>query len=384
MAATSDPRSMGTGGPAAAPGGEEARRLWSVPIGSIAGIQVRVHLTFALLLLLVAWSAAAVGEDPVDAVGWLLLLFGCVVLHELAHSLVARRRGVEVHEIDLLPIGGVSRMERLPERSADELAIAIAGPLASIGIAGVAAVVAVAAGVDLVPVSPWSGAIVARLVWMNLLLAGFNLVPAFPSDGGRVLRALLERDRPRAVATRQAARVGRTVAVVLFVVGALWNMWLIVIGLFIWWAGRAEETAVVVHDVLGPVPVEALAVPCPVSLPADEPIGAVAATVDAAPQVAYPVLTEGGRIVGLAPLAALRAAPPVAPVATVAVAAWAPAGSMVEDAGPELERAGLVGIRPAPGGTGVRVLTATMVGDYLRDRLSGPTHPGRGSAGRRG
>jgi Zn-dependent protease len=344
-----------------------------VPIGSFAGIQVRIHLTFVALVLLVAWSSAAMGEDVVDAVGWLLIIFGCVVVHELAHSLVARRRGVEVHEIDLLPIGGVSQMDRMPERSDDELAIALAGPLASVGIAVVAAAVAGVMGVDLLPVAPWSGAIVARLVWMNLLLAGFNLVPAFPSDGGRVLRALLERDRPRVVATQQAAQVGRVIAVVLMVVGALWSIWLIVIGVFIWWSGRAEEAAVVVHDVLGPVAVAVLAVPCPVRLPAEASVAEVAATLDAVPQVAYPVVAADGGLVGVAPLAVLRAAPPGASVAGLAVDAWVPEGTMVEVAGPELERAGLVGIRPIAGDDGVVwVLTADMVGDYLRRRLSAP------------
>lgn len=346
--------------------------MWSVPLGSVAGIRIRVHVSFVALLVLVAWSAAAVGEDVVGAVGWLLLLFACVVVHELAHSLVARTRGVDVPEIDLLPIGGVSRMDHIPERWADELVIAVAGPLASVALAIAAAVGAVLLGVPLLPVAPWGGAIVSRLVWMNLLLAVFNLVPAFPSDGGRVLRALLERDRPRTVATRQAAQVGRAFAAGLVVLGVLWNVWLVVIGVFVWWAGRAEETAVVVHDVLGPVTAGALAVPCPASLPADAPVAAVAPTLDRAPQVAYPVVAPDGRLLGVAPLTALRAAAPDVLVATLAVDAWVPAGASVEDAGPELERAGLVGVRPAEAGAQVGVLTATTVGDFLRRRLSRP------------
>ena len=133
------------------------------------------------------------GLGVVGGLAWLAIVFGCIVVHELAHSLVARRRGALVREIVLLPIGGVSRLENLPESPSDELAIAIVGPAASVALAGAAALAEVALRQPLLPVDLAGGPLLARLVWFNLIIAGFNLLPAFPLDGGRVFRAVLER-----------------------------------------------------------------------------------------------------------------------------------------------------------------------------------------------
>ncbi len=224
------------------------RRSLSFPIGRVAGIQLRVHVTFFLLVALFAVAGTAPGGPGAPAsVLWLLVIFGCVVLHELAHCLVARPRGAVVHEIELLPIGGVSKMEQLPEKPGDELAIAIAGPAASAGIAAVAALAAVALAVPLLPIDLFGGPFLARLAWFNLLLAGFNLLPAFPLDGGRVFRSLLERRLDLEQATRIAARVGRRVAIVFGVVGLFWNLWLVIIAIFVYMGASAEEAATIVH-----------------------------------------------------------------------------------------------------------------------------------------
>jgi Zn-dependent protease len=220
----------------------------SVSIGHVLGIDIRVHATFLLLVALFALAYSAPGEAGVAAgLAWLAVIFACVIVHELAHSLVARRRGGVVHEIVLLPIGGVSKLERRPESPADELAIAIAGPLASLAIAVVAAAGAVAVGQSLLPIDLFSGPILPRIVWFNLIVGGFNLLPAFPLDGGRVFRALLERRRDLETATRQSARVGRVLAVLLIAVGLLFNFWLALIGLFVYFGASAEEAATIVH-----------------------------------------------------------------------------------------------------------------------------------------
>ena len=223
------------------------RSGWSVPLGRVLGIELRVHATFFLLVLLVLATAGDVEGGAPAALAWLLLVFTCVLLHELAHSAVARRRGVEVDEILLLPIGGVSRMTRLPDSARDELAIAVVGPLASFALALLAGAVALATGGSLLPPTLVVGALATRLFWFNLVIAAFNLLPAFPLDGGRVLRALLEQRLGLEAATHRAARLGRVVAVVLAVAGVLLNLWLVVIAVFVYVGGAAEEAATTLH-----------------------------------------------------------------------------------------------------------------------------------------
>ena len=227
---------------------KSARRRWSFPIVRVAGIQIRVHLTFFLLVPLFAWAGTQAGGPGVlGALVWLVVIFGCVVLHELGHCFIANRRGVSVHEIDLLPIGGVSKLEQLPERGRDEFAIAIAGPAVSGAIAAGCALVAVAAAIPLTPVDWFGGPIVPRLMWFNFLIGAFNLLPAFPLDGGRVFRALLERTRTLEDATRIATRVGRRLAIAMGVIGILVSPLLAVIAVFIYFGASAEEAATLLH-----------------------------------------------------------------------------------------------------------------------------------------
>ena len=220
----------------------------SFRIARIAGIDLRVHFTFLILVAL--FAAAAPDPGVVSAlvtVGWLLAIFACVVIHEFAHSVMARSRGVEVHEILLLPLGGISKLERLPENPADEFAIAIVGPLASLGLAGGAAAVCIATGRPLVPIDLIAGAWFAKLAWLNLILAAFNLLPAFPLDGGRVFRSQLERTHDLESATRIATRVGHFFALLLVAVGFFFDVWLILIGVFVYFGASAEEAATIVH-----------------------------------------------------------------------------------------------------------------------------------------
>lgn len=229
--------------PARAPG-----HRTSFPVARVSGIEVRVHWTFLLLLALFAWAGPASGfGSAYAAVAWVLVLFACVVAHEFAHSIVARRRGGEVHEILLFPLGGVSKLERLPEAPADEFAIAIAGPLCSLALAVGAALLAVATGRPLLPPDLIRGPWLARIAWANALLAVFNLLPAFPLDGGRVFRALLERRRDLLTATRIATRVGHALAVAFVVVGLFADLWLVFIGVFVYFGASAEERATIIH-----------------------------------------------------------------------------------------------------------------------------------------
>src|ERR1700758_4738615 len=168
---------------------------WSVNIGSIAGTAIRIHITFLLFLIWI-FAAGWASGGPEAAWGilmFMVLLFACVVAHEFGHILVARAFGVSTPDVTLLPIGGVARLERIPEEPYQEFLVAIAGPLVNVAIAlGLIALAGadLKAG-DLYTVESPHTSMIDRLAAVNLFLAVFNLIPAFPMDGGRVLRALL-------------------------------------------------------------------------------------------------------------------------------------------------------------------------------------------------
>lgn len=267
----------------------------SLSIGHVAGIDLRVHITWFLLVPLFALAASVEGgPGPWSGLLWLVLIFACIVAHEMAHSLLARRRGGIVHEIILLPIGGVSKLENLPESPADEFAIAIVGPLASIGIGAVSALLAFALGESLLPVRMLGGPILVGLTWFNVLVGLFNMLPAFPLDGGRVLRALLERRYDLETATRRAARLGRSLAVALGVLGVLFNIWLILIAIFIYFGASAEEVATIVHLRLVGHQVHEVMLLDPIVLQADQTVGTVRDLLRHTAQPIFPVENRDG------------------------------------------------------------------------------------------
>ncbi len=221
---------------------------WSVAVGQIAGISLRVHASFLILVVLFVIAAPEPGvASAVVSVAWLLTIFACVVVHELSHCFMARSRGAQVDEILLFPLGGVSKLRNLPESPRDEFAIAIVGPLTSLGLGVGAAVLCWATGQALWPLNFASGEWLVRLAWLNVILGAFNLLPAFPLDGGRVLRSLLERTRDLETATRLATRVGHVFAGILIVTGLLFDVWLTLIGFFVYFGASAEEAGTIVH-----------------------------------------------------------------------------------------------------------------------------------------
>jgi len=233
---------------------------WSVRIARIKGIDIRLHITFLFIVALFAvqyWDMGARGwQGALFGVAYVLLLFACVVLHELGHSLVAQRFGVKVRDITLWPIGGVARMEDIPRKPWQELVMAIAGPAVNFIIAAVLAVLAVsllAVGAlgdimrlpELMREPAWQTLLLYLLV-TNLSLGLFNLIPAFPMDGGRVLRALLAMVLPYVQATRIAVVVGQGLALVLGLAGLLipGQYALMLIAVFIFFgAGQEGQTA---------------------------------------------------------------------------------------------------------------------------------------------
>jgi Zn-dependent protease len=218
--------------------GRITRMQLSWKIARIAGIDVYVHATF----LLIFWIFR--GGLPL-----VLAMFGCVLLHELGHALMARRFGIETADITLYPIGGVARLRRMPRAPGAELLIALAGPAVNFAIAG--ALLALEASGLLGLLTPASsGAFFSELLLVNLGLGVFNLLPAFPMDGGRVLRALLSGWVGRARATTIAARLGQFLAIFLGGMLFLWSQNPIHLALaaFIFFAARAEQAQVLFEE----------------------------------------------------------------------------------------------------------------------------------------
>jgi Zn-dependent protease len=221
------------------------RSRWSWRLGAIAGIPIRVHATF---LLLVAWIAVAYAAAGATAVGvafnvlLLLAVFATIVVHELGHAMMARQFGGITREITLLPIGGIASMDRIPDRPRHELAVALVGPAINLAIGFVLAAVIAAAGWETAvePTTSLGHAFVVQLMWINFALALFNLLPAFPLDGGRALRALLAMRGSRLHATETAGRIGMVLAVVLGAVGVLWNWWLLLIAAVVFFGAQSE------------------------------------------------------------------------------------------------------------------------------------------------
>ncbi len=233
---------------------------WSWTVGKISGIDLKIHATFVLILAWVGWSHWAKGEGLAGVVAgivFILALFGCVVLHELGHALAARRYGIGTKDITLLPIGGVARLDRMPEDPREELVVAIAGPTVNVIIAGLLFLYLNLTGEwqALSDLNVTDGSLAERLMVVNVFLVAFNMLPAFPMDGGRVLRALLATRTSYAAATQTAAKIGQGMAFLFGFVGLLYNPFLIFIALFVWIGAGQEAEMVQVKAYLGGVPV---------------------------------------------------------------------------------------------------------------------------------
>ncbi len=234
---------------------------WSWRIGTIAGIGIYIHATFLLLLLFLLGLDLHRGRTLDGALRgslFILVIFACIVLHELGHALTARKYGIQTRDITLLPIGGVARLERMPDVPIQELWVAIAGPAVNAAIA-----VVLYAGIQIAGLSPsfhplqWEGGnFLSRLMVVNIWLLAFNLIPAFPMDGGRVLRALLATRMEYTRATVIASRVGQGIAYLFGFVGLFTDPFLLFIALFVWIGAEQEAAMVQVHTSLGGVPVQ--------------------------------------------------------------------------------------------------------------------------------
>ena len=220
---------------------------WSWKIARFAGIDVNIHLTFFILIVWIAlsyWQAEGTLAAVVYGVSFVLALFICVVLHEFGHALTARRYGISTKHITLLPIGGVASLEGMPEDPKQEIAVALAGPAVNLVIAAVIWLWLTATN-SMLPIEQLSisgEGFLQKLLMINIVLAVFNLLPAFPMDGGRVLRAALAMKMDHNRATQAAARVGQGLALWLGFLGLLYNPFLVIIALFVWMGAAAEAS----------------------------------------------------------------------------------------------------------------------------------------------
>lgn len=229
---------------------------WSWKLGRVSGILIQVHWTFLILIAWVILVHASQGADVLEVAGGVFLVlavFGCVVLHELGHALTAKRFGINTRDITLLPIGGVARLERMPEEPWREFFVAAAGPAVNVVIAGVLyAGLTFTGALDRAgDVAVVGGNPVVQLMWLNVILVLFNLLPAFPMDGGRILRALLAVKLDYVRATRIAAALGQGAAIFFGFVGLFGffgvvgpNPFLVFIAIFVYLGAQAEAQQV--------------------------------------------------------------------------------------------------------------------------------------------
>ena len=272
------------------------------------GIPIRIHATFVLILIWFGMAAAASSRNVPREIAFVLALFACVVLHEMGHAVMARRFGVKTREIVLYPIGGIARLESIPGGWA-ELAIALAGPAVNVVLAlGCAAsLVALHVPRPFQQAMPWENTgLVQKLLWANITLVVFNMIPAFPMDGGRVLRAMLALGLGQQRATRIAAVIGQAIAGV-FVVGGIFqgNFFLAFIGLFVF-LGASQEVAFQTsrHAVAGHTAQEAMITKFELLAPQDT-LGRAAELLLASHQHDFPVLDAWNRVAGVLPRAKL-------------------------------------------------------------------------------
>ncbi|CAB4242610.1 Zinc metalloprotease [Methylacidimicrobium sp. AP8] len=277
---------------------------WAWKIGVVRGIGIYVHITLLLLVLWVAAGAyAATGEfsDVIFSVLSLIPLFAIIVLHELGHALTAQRFGIQTRNITLYPIGGIARLERMPEDPWQEFLVALAGPAVNLVLAAVLYVILLIVG----NVESWTnlhwigGNLLLNLFWINVVLAGFNLLPAFPMDGGRVLRALLASRMDAVRATQIAAAVGQGMAIFFGFYGVFGhNPFLLFIALFVWMGAAQEASLVQVKSALSAIPVSHLMMTEFHILRPEDPLGSAVRYLLAGCHLDFPVVS-GRTVVGI-------------------------------------------------------------------------------------
>ena len=277
---------------------------WQWKLGRFAGIDVYVHATFLLLIGWVGyshWLEHQKWSEVFNGILFILALFGCVVLHEYGHALTARKYGIKTRDITLYPIGGVARLERMPEKPIEELWVALMGPAVNVVIAaGLFAYLLLSQ--NLVPLNELtvaSGSFAERLMTVNLSLVLFNLIPAFPMDGGRVLRALLAMRMEYVRATQIAANIGQGMAFLLGFIGLFSNPFLLFIAFFVWIGASQEASMVQVKNSVSGIPVTRAMLTDFKTLSPRDNLSQVVGLILAGSQHDFPVVDANGKVAGI-------------------------------------------------------------------------------------
>ena len=279
---------------------------WSFKIARIAGIEVRIHVTFFLLL---AFLGSAYGREggasaAFSGILFTCLVFGCVLLHEFGHAIAARRYGIRTPDITLLPIGGVARLERMPDNPIQEVVVAIAGPLVNVAIAAVLWIYLMIAGGlhEMTSISHFAASLPVRLLAVNVGLVVFNLIPAFPMDGGRILRAVLAMRMDYARATNIAASIGQACAFAFGMFGLLshpMQPMFVLVAVFIYFGAASEASLAEMKSVSAGMRVQSAMVTHFRALTYDATLDQAVETLLSTSQHEFPVVDDVGKVRGL-------------------------------------------------------------------------------------
>jgi len=277
---------------------------WQWKLGRFAGIDVFVHATFLLLIGWVGYSHWIEHQnwgEVLNGVLFILALFGCVVLHEYGHALTARKYGIKTRDITLYPIGGVARLEKMPEKPIEELWVALMGPVVNVVIAAILFAVLVLTN-GLVPFTDLtvaSGSFLERLLVVNITLVLFNLLPAFPMDGGRVLRAVLAMRMDYVRATQVAANIGQGMAFLFGFIGLFSNPFLLFIAFFVYIGASQEASMVQMKNSISGIPVTRTMLTDFKTLTPRDNLSQAVALILAGSQHDFPVVDATGQVAGI-------------------------------------------------------------------------------------
>ena len=352
---------------------------WQWKLGRFAGIDVYVHATFLLLIGWVGvshWLEHQSWGEVFNGILFILALFACVVLHEYGHALTARKYGIKTRDITLYPIGGVARLERMPEKPIEELWVALMGPAVNVVIAvGLFAYLFLTN--SLVPLNQLtvaSGSFLERLMTVNISLVLFNLIPAFPMDGGRVLRAILAMRMDYVRATQIAASIGQGMAFLLGFWGLFNNPFLLFIAFFVWIGASQEASMVQMKNSISGIPVTRAMMTDFQTLSPRDNLARVVGLILAGSQHDFPVVDGEGRVIGIlerdAFIAALSSQGQSAPVVGVMRGNLPEVDSyeMVESALMRLQESGAKALPVTHLGRLVGLVTAENITEFLMIR----------------
>lgn len=348
---------------------------WSWKIASFSNIDVFIHATFLLIIGWVGlsyWQQTRTLEGTLEGILFTLVLFGCVVLHEFGHALTARRYGIKTRDITLYPIGGVARLERMPDKPIQEFWVALTGPAVNVFIAVLLFVWLILSD-TLAPLSGLSmtgGPFIERLLLVNITLVVFNMIPAFPMDGGRVLRALLAMRLEYTRATQLAATIGQGMAFLLGFIGLFTNPFLVFIALFVWIGAAQEASMVQMKTALGGIPVERVTITNFQSLSPQDRLSRAVELILAGSQTDFPVI-DNDRVVGVVLrndiVSALSREDPAVNVASLMRRDFevVDASEMLEPAFARLQTCGCHTMPVVRQGQLVGLLTTDNIGEFL-------------------